>query len=94
MDNHNVSVNIHQAARNLIAMPELPSLCTSMGMPNYGLCYALAAYGDCDSAYDDIRNYGAPLSPYADYLPERGHWTEQRLNILCLLAITEPGDWV
>lgn len=92
MSNNNASVNIHQAARNLMAMPRLPSLKVN-GVPHLGLCFVLQEYGGCVEAHEAIANYGCTYIQ-GNYLPERGHWTEQRLNILCLLAITEPEDWV
>ena len=93
MNKNEGSVNIHQAARNIMAMPELPTLLDCYGAHTFGLCHILKHYGGCDGAYEVMSDYGA-ADYMGGYLPDRGVWTEQRLNLVCLLAVTEPGDWV
>ena len=92
MNKNEGPVNIHQAARNIMAMPELPSLLDCHSAYMYGLCRILKHDGGCDNAYAVMSDYGADYME--GYLPDRGVWTEQRLNLVCLLAVTEPGDWV
>ena len=77
--------NIHEAAAMVLNLPELP------GLKNSGLCYLLSRYVS-DARSRSYRQIGA-FMPGEDFLPYYGLWTDQRLNIICLLAITSPEDF-
>lgn len=76
--------NIHEAAAAVLALPELPDL------KGNGLCYMLNRYTLYGSAYVAIGQF---METGVSCLPGCGLWTEQRLNIICLLAITSPKDF-
>ena len=85
-------MNIHEAARKIVAMPALPGLST-------GLCGAIpSAVGIPSNDINCMKLFyacGAFMSETAGgYLPEPGVWTEQRLNAVCLLAASDAEDFV
>lgn len=84
-------MNIHDAARQILAMPALPEL-------NTGLCGAIPrAVGITtrESKWTQLHcECGSFMPKTGDgYLPEPGVWTEQRLNAVCLLAVSDPEDF-
>lgn len=86
-------MNIHEAARRIINSTELPELRGPVENPySHGLCSALRQAG-AENAYVEMANHMEGCGIESSYLPEQGVWTEQRLNILCLLACTEPEDF-
>jgi hypothetical protein len=74
-------MNIHEAARKVLEMEELPDL------KGCGLCRLLSETG-AYKAYDEMEEF------LHGWLPKNGVWTEQRLNVVCLLAITSPEDFL
>ena len=70
-------------------MPELPEL-------NTGLCAAIpnavGATSDASAGFKLYFECGA-FMPETAYLPKWGVWTEQRLNAICLLAVSEAEDF-
>lgn len=80
-------MNIHEAARAIINFSELPAISYYRG-----LCSALRRAG-AENAYVEMANHMHGCGIASSYLPEQGVWTEQRLNMICLLACTEPEDF-
>lgn len=85
-------MNIHEAARRIMEMPELPR--------TLGLCGTLSDTADpsCGDGwkgvYGECTRFMYDLGPdHPCYLPERGVWTEQRLNAICLLAASDAEDF-
>lgn len=76
-------MNIHEAARKILNGDKLPYL------DGEGICNVLSNCGAVYS-YIEIAKF---MFGYYGYLPNRGTWTDQRLNIICLLAITEQEDF-
>jgi len=74
-------MNIHEAARKVLEMQELPDL------QRCGLCLLFSEMG-ADKAYTEMLKF-SPEQP-----PKKGVWTEQRLNLVCLLAITSSEDFL
>jgi hypothetical protein len=78
---------IHDVARDILSESELPKL-------DSGLCFLFMqrAYGNTLdlSIWAAIRAF-MPID--ALYLPTPGHWTDQRLNCVILLAITDPEEF-
>lgn len=90
-------MNIHESARQILAMPESPKLRTGLcaaipdavgakaGEPNW-----IALHSQC-GAFMPLGETGLP--DVGTYLPDVGVWTEQRLNAICLLAVSEAEDF-
>lgn len=86
-----VSMNVHKAARQILAMPELPEL-------NTGLCDAIpraVGISTHESKWLKLHYGCGSFMPKISggYLPEPGVWTEQRLNAICLLAMSDAEDF-
>lgn len=83
--------NVHEIAQQIMEATSLPSL---MG---FGLCNLVGRHG-LPAGYSEFDWYAAKACGYflpvgAAYLPNRGVWTEQRLNAIALLACTTPEDF-
>lgn len=83
-------MNIHEAARQILEMPQLPRLTT-------GLCAGIPdAVGvtASETNWFALNKQSRAFMPVGrTYLPDEGVWTEQRLNAVCLLAASDAGDF-
>ena len=83
MSRNNYCRTLHEAARKVMEMDELPDL------RGNGLCYLFSRMG-VKTAYPDMGRMGSCVEAY---YPERGTWTEARLVMVCLLAETDEEDF-
>ncbi len=74
-------MNIHEAADEVLHEQTLPLL-------RQGLCFLFMQYGA--NGYEEM----IPFMGEAIRLPDYRAWTDQRLNIVILLAITTPEDFI
>lgn len=73
-------MNIHEAAIEVLHDgPTLP----------FGLCSLFTKYG-ATSGYEEMILFMGDRERLSKY----GEWTDQRLNIVILLAITTPEDFI
>ena len=81
-------MNIHEAAIEVLHTDndrDLPDLC------HRGLCYLFREIGVGVNAYWEMARFtGDEQTKLGQY----GHWTDERLNIVILLAITTPEDFI